>query len=116
MNALLPPDRKLLSMSQRGADWKALKKNDEVDITTKSRVYAYWHVETVLKDQYFGSYSGTHRKIQTNFHAFLCLQNFCVTSKMLFKELKLSTRSRRSFVPQSFCPMLQKRNKCFYRC
>lgn len=54
INALLPPDRKLLSFSLRGADWKALKKNDTVDKAKKDQIYAYWHVETVIKDQYFG--------------------------------------------------------------
>lgn len=54
INALLPPDRKLLSFTLRGADWKALKKDDSVDKTTKDQIYAYWHFENAIKDQYFG--------------------------------------------------------------
>lgn len=54
INALLPPDRKLVSFSLRGADWKALKKDDSVDKTTKDQIYAYWHFENAIKDQYFG--------------------------------------------------------------
>lgn len=54
INALLPATRKLKSIAQRGADWKALKKNDSVDAATRGKVYAYWHFEENLKDQYFG--------------------------------------------------------------
>lgn len=53
INALLPPDRKLISFALRGADWKALKKNDSVDKTTKDEIYAHWHIENSFKDQYF---------------------------------------------------------------
>lgn len=52
INALLPPNRKLISFALRGADWKALKKNDTVNKSTKDQIYAYWHLETVIKDQY----------------------------------------------------------------
>lgn len=54
MNALLPADRKLLAITLRGSDWKALKKNDSVDVNTKSQIYAYWHFEATLKEHYFG--------------------------------------------------------------
>lgn len=47
----------MLSFALRGADWKALKKNDDVDKTTKDQIYAYWHFETIIKDQYFGKCS-----------------------------------------------------------
>lgn len=57
INALLPPDRKLISFALRGADWKALKKNDAIDKLTKDQIYAYWHFETIIKDQYFGKLS-----------------------------------------------------------
>lgn len=56
INALLPPDRKLLSIPMRGADWKALKKNDNVDKSTKDKVYALWHYEATLKENYFGEH------------------------------------------------------------
>lgn len=56
INALLPPTRKLLSLPLRGADWKALRKNQQVDETTKERIYAYWHFEAALKEQYFGEF------------------------------------------------------------
>lgn len=55
INALLPPDRKLVSFTLRGADWKALKQNSNVDKAVKDEIYAYWHFETVIKDQYFGN-------------------------------------------------------------
>lgn len=55
MSALLPPNRKLMSLAMRGADWKALKKSEE-DKETKDRVFAYWHFEQELKEQYFGIY------------------------------------------------------------
>lgn len=54
INALLPPDRKLISFSLRGADWKALKKVDTIDKSTKDQIFAYWHFENAIKDQYFG--------------------------------------------------------------
>lgn len=54
MSALLAPNRKLLSLPLRGADWKALKKMEDVQKSTKDRVLAYWHFEAELKEQYFG--------------------------------------------------------------
>lgn len=54
MSALLTPNRKLLSLPLRGADWKALKKNTDVERSTRDRVLAYWHFEAELKEQYFG--------------------------------------------------------------
>lgn len=54
INALLPPTRKLISLPLRGADWKALRKNDKIDEATRDRTYAYWHFEAALKELYFG--------------------------------------------------------------
>lgn len=54
MSALLPPNRKLMSLAMRGADWKALKKSETLDKDTKDRVLAYWHFEHELKEHYFG--------------------------------------------------------------
>lgn len=54
MSALLAPNRKLLSLPLRGADWKALKKNVEIDKCTRDRVMAYWYYESELKEHYFG--------------------------------------------------------------
>ncbi|XP_031631249.1 CCAAT/enhancer-binding protein zeta [Contarinia nasturtii] len=65
INALLPPDRKLLSFTLRGADWKALKKNDNVDKMTKDQIYAYWHFETIIKDQYFEFLRNIQNAIQS---------------------------------------------------
>lgn len=54
MSALLSPDRKFLSIPLRGADWKALKKNNNVEKNVKDRIYAAWHFEAELKEQYYG--------------------------------------------------------------
>lgn len=54
INALLPPTRKLISLPLRGADWKALRKNQQIDEATKDKIYALWHFEATLKEQYFG--------------------------------------------------------------
>lgn len=54
INALLPPDRKLISYALRGADWKALKKIENIEKSTLDQIHAYWHFETIIKDQYFG--------------------------------------------------------------
>lgn len=55
MSALLPPNRKLMSLAMRGADWKALKKNELLEKENKDRVFAYWHFEQELKEHYFGN-------------------------------------------------------------
>lgn len=57
MNALLPQYRKLIPLTLRGADWKTLRKNDEVDQNLKNNIYAYWHFEATLKEHYFGKRS-----------------------------------------------------------
>lgn len=53
MNALLPAHRKLKAANQRGAEWKRLRKNESIDASEKSKIYAYWHFEDKLKEQYF---------------------------------------------------------------
>lgn len=54
MNALLPQYRKLIPLTLRGADWKLLRKNEEIEKSTKDKIFAYWHFEANLKEQYFG--------------------------------------------------------------
>lgn len=53
MNALLPPNRKLISIQLRGADFKKLEKNESLDKKVKSKILAYWWFENELKEQYF---------------------------------------------------------------
>lgn len=54
ISALLPPSRKLLTLQLRGADWKALRKDEDLEKATRDRVLAYWHFEQELKEHYFG--------------------------------------------------------------
>lgn len=65
MSALLPPNRKLLSIPFRGADWKALKKSN-TDNAVKNTVYAYWHFEAELKEHYFEFLRNIQGAIQGN--------------------------------------------------
>lgn len=53
INSLLPPNRKLIPMQNRGNDWKILK-NKTLDKATKDQIYAYWHYENELRDHYHG--------------------------------------------------------------
>lgn len=55
ISALLSPNRKLLSIPLRGADWKALKKNSNIEKSVKDRIFAAWHFEAELKEQYYGN-------------------------------------------------------------
>ncbi|XP_030382291.1 CCAAT/enhancer-binding protein zeta [Scaptodrosophila lebanonensis] len=50
---LLPPDRKLLSLNSRGADWKQLRKNCNIKKDHQRCICAYWYFENELKDLYF---------------------------------------------------------------
>lgn len=59
LSALLTPSRKLLTLQLRGADWKALRKTEDLDKATKDRILAYWHFEQELKDHYFGKCATT---------------------------------------------------------
>jgi ribosome biogenesis protein MAK21 len=53
INSLLPPNRKLIPLQNRGNDWKVLK-GKTLDKATKDQIYAYWHYENELRDQYHG--------------------------------------------------------------
>lgn len=53
ISGLLPSNRKLLSIQLRGADWKALHKNNDLNKSIKDKIYAYWQYESLLKEQYF---------------------------------------------------------------
>lgn len=53
INSLLPPNRKLIPLCNRGNDWKVLK-GKTLDKATKDQLYAYWHYENELRDQYHG--------------------------------------------------------------
>ncbi|XP_037933758.1 uncharacterized protein F23B12.7 [Teleopsis dalmanni] len=50
---LLPPQRKLLSLQMRGADWKTIRKDTLLTKEQQRRIYAYWYFENELKDHYF---------------------------------------------------------------
>lgn len=51
INSLLPHHRKLIPLQNRANDWKMLNtKNLEKKV--KDQLYAYWHYEHELKDQY----------------------------------------------------------------
>lgn len=52
----MPAHRKLIPFQNRGNDWKNLKNDAKLDKSTKDKIYAYWHFENELKE---------------NFHAFL---------------------------------------------
>lgn len=56
ISGLLPPYRKLMSIPMRGASWKSLKKDTELEKSVKDRIMACWHFEALLKDHYFGKY------------------------------------------------------------
>ncbi|KAH8260442.1 hypothetical protein KR038_000069 [Drosophila bunnanda] len=62
---LLPPNRKLLAVHTRGADWKKLKKDDKLRNEQKRRVYAYWYFEGELKDQYHEFLKNVMQGLQT---------------------------------------------------
>ncbi|KAH8304984.1 hypothetical protein KR059_000073 [Drosophila kikkawai] len=62
---LLPPNRKLLAVHTRGADWKKLKKDDKLRNEQKRRIYAYWYFEAELKDQYHEFLKNVMQGLQT---------------------------------------------------
>ncbi|KAH8239062.1 hypothetical protein KR032_000340 [Drosophila birchii] len=62
---LLPPNRKLLAVHTRGADWKKLKKDEKLRNEQKRRVYAYWYFEGELKDQYHEFLKNVMQGLQT---------------------------------------------------
>ncbi|XP_016987610.1 uncharacterized protein F23B12.7 [Drosophila rhopaloa] len=62
---LLPPNRKLLAVHTRGADWKKLKKDEKLRNEQKRRIYAYWHFESELKDQYHEFLKNVMQGLQT---------------------------------------------------
>ncbi|ALC44861.1 CG7839, partial [Drosophila busckii] len=63
---LLPPQRKLLSIHTRGADWKQLKKRSaELHKEQTRRVYAYWYFENELKEQYHEYLKNLMQGLQT---------------------------------------------------
>lgn len=102
MNALLPADRKLIPMTLRGSDWKALKSNGNVDVNTKSLIYAYWHFEATLKEHYFGKTQHLDaNKIKTSnlrLFFFFFVQNFYGMFKVQFKEHRIPKRSKPLFI------------------
>lgn len=48
---MLPSQRKLIQLQQRGNDWKQLK-SKALETSTKNQIYAYWYFENELKDRY----------------------------------------------------------------
>ncbi|EDV96463.1 uncharacterized protein F23B12.7 [Drosophila grimshawi] len=61
---LLPPQRKLLAIHTRGADWKLLRKQELHKDQTR-RIYAYWYFENELKDQYHEYLKNLMQGLQT---------------------------------------------------
>ena len=53
VNSLLPPNRKLIPLQNRGNDWKVLTASN-LTKAEKDPIYAHWHYENELKDHYHG--------------------------------------------------------------
>lgn len=51
-SAIMPSDRKLYSLQQRGAAFKKLKVDTKLEKSYKEKVYLFWHFENELKDRY----------------------------------------------------------------
>lgn len=51
-SAIMPSDRKLYSLQQRGAAFRKLKADTKLEKSYKEKVYLYWHFESELKDRY----------------------------------------------------------------
>lgn len=66
ISGLLPPNRKLLSLPLRGADWKSLRRQTDLDKHAKDKIYAYWHYEAALKEQYQDFLRNVQAAIQGN--------------------------------------------------
>ncbi|KAI8126153.1 hypothetical protein FF38_10983 [Lucilia cuprina] len=62
---LLPPHRKLYSLHMRGSDWKLVRKDTNLTKEQQRKIYAYWHFENELKDQYFEFLKNIQQGIQT---------------------------------------------------
>ncbi|KAH8345640.1 hypothetical protein KR067_000065 [Drosophila pandora] len=62
---LLPPNRKLLAIHTRGADWKKLKKDETLHKEQQRHIYAYWYFESELKDQYHEFLKNVMQGLQT---------------------------------------------------
>lgn len=54
IDSLLPPNRKLIPLSNRGNDWKLMKSKSDLDKATKDQIYAHWFYENQLRDHYHG--------------------------------------------------------------
>lgn len=52
MSSALPTDRKLVSLHQRGAQYKKMKANANIEKSYKEKVLMYWYFENELKDRY----------------------------------------------------------------
>lgn len=52
MNSLIPKKRKLMSLLQRGNDWKKVKSDEALGEDEKTKVYAYWYFEEKIRDSY----------------------------------------------------------------
>lgn len=54
IDSVLPPNRKLITLNNRGNDWKLLKNRSDLDKATKDQIYAHWHYENQVRDHYHG--------------------------------------------------------------
>ncbi|XP_063700800.1 CCAAT/enhancer-binding protein zeta [Culicoides brevitarsis] len=52
MNSLIPKDRKLMSLMQRGNDWKKVKNETTLSEEEKSKIYAFWYFEEKIRENY----------------------------------------------------------------
>ncbi|XP_049296983.1 CCAAT/enhancer-binding protein zeta [Anopheles funestus] len=50
---LMPSYRKLITIPMRGADWKHLQKQENLEKSKRDTIYAHWHFEDQLREHYF---------------------------------------------------------------
>uniref|UniRef100_A0A1B0DBX4 CCAAT-binding factor domain-containing protein n=1 Tax=Phlebotomus papatasi TaxID=29031 RepID=A0A1B0DBX4_PHLPP len=88
MTSILPSNRKLIAMDQRGSDWKNLKGDKNLEKSFMEKVYTYWHFEAELKQRYFTFLQNLEGILKSGQEVHKCLAIVCAAKLLIHSPEK----------------------------
>ncbi|XP_059615053.1 CCAAT/enhancer-binding protein zeta [Phlebotomus argentipes] len=83
ITSILPDNRKLVAIDQRGSDWNKLKSEKQLEKSFLDKVYMYWHFESELKQRYFTFLQNLDGVLKSGQDVHKCLAIVCAAKLLI---------------------------------
>ncbi|GAB0093203.1 CCAAT/enhancer-binding protein zeta [Sergentomyia squamirostris] len=88
ITSILPGNRKLLSIDQRGSGYRAVKGEKKLEKSYMEKIYMYWHFEAQLKERYFTFLQNLEGVLKAGQDVHKCLAIVCASKLLIHSPEK----------------------------